>query len=76
MKQTLPSVKLSILVLPLGVPSESTWMDVPSVKAVTTAEETIPCWCTVGERHKPQILLYSLSVVMMSTHWYKYLGTY
>lgn len=76
MKQTVPSVRLSILVSPLGILLESTWTDVPPVKAVTTAEEMIRCWCTVGEWHKPPILIYSLSVVMMSTHLYKYLDTY
>lgn len=38
------------------------------MKAATTAEETIQSWSTVGECHQPQILLYSLSVVKMSTH--------
>lgn len=38
------------------------------MKAATTAEEMIQSWSTVGERHQPQILLYSLSVVKMSTH--------
>lgn len=76
MKRSLPSVRLSILVSPLGVLCESTWTDVPPVKAVTTAEETIQCWCTLGEQHKPPILIYSLSVVMIPTHLYKYLDTY
>lgn len=48
-------------------------MDVPLVKAATTAEETIQSWSTVGERHQPQILLYSLSVVKMFTHLDAYL---
>lgn len=43
-------------------------MDVPPVKAATTAEETIQSWSTVGESHQPQILLCSLSVVKMSTY--------
>lgn len=40
-------------------------MAVPSVKAGTTAEETIQCWCTVEERREPRILIYSRSLVTM-----------
>lgn len=38
-------------------------MAVPPVKAGTTAEEMIQCWSTLGEQHKPQIILYNLSLV-------------
>lgn len=51
-------------------------MAVPSVKAGTTAEETIQCWCIVGERHKPQIIIYSPSLVTMhSVHARDYTNT-
>lgn len=68
MKKNHMSVKEFLSLWPHAAPLESIWTAVPPVRAGSTAEEMIQCWCTAAGRQKPWTTVYNLSLVMPESH--------